>query len=117
MKTRQLILDWRPFEQFSTDDLIPMGVTTRITSRLEPTPEGTRLVMLMGKPRGAWLRCLQFRLMAKFMFGPQIVKSLELLSQRVQQDLSDGKTFVTPRFSLDTSQLAAIAAQALADEE
>jgi hypothetical protein len=56
METPQLILDWSPFEQFTTDDSNPWGLTTRITCKLEPTQAGTRLIMLMGKPRGTRLR-------------------------------------------------------------
>ena len=42
METPQLILDWSPFEQFTTDDANPWGLTTRITYKLEPTQAGTR---------------------------------------------------------------------------
>ena len=52
METRQLILDWSPFEQFTTDDTNPWGVTTTITYKLEPTQAGTRSIIFMGKPRG-----------------------------------------------------------------
>jgi uncharacterized protein YndB with AHSA1/START domain len=113
METRQLILDWRPFEQFTTDDTNPFGTTTTITYKLEPTPNGTRLIMLWGKPRGARLRVMIVSLLAKFIFAPQATKWAEQLNQRIQQDLADGTAFISPPIDVDQDQVAALAAQTL----
>ena len=113
METNQLILDWRPFEQFTTDDANSMGMTTRITCKLERTQTGTRLIDLMGKPRGAWLKVILFSLVAKFVFVPQIGKSVEQLRQRILQDLTDGTAFVSPSIEVDQAQLASLTTQAL----
>jgi len=113
METPQLILDWRPFEQFTTDDSNPWGITTRITCKLEPTQAGTRLYNLMGKPRGRGLRLMLFRLVAKFVFAPQFAKSVEQLVQRAQQDLADGTTFLSPPIEVDKAQIASLTTQAL----
>ena len=113
METPQLILDWRPFEQFTTDDANSWGVTTRITCKLEPTHSGTRLINLMGKPRGRGLRLMLFILLAKFVFASQVAKSVETLHQRIQQDLADGIAFVSPPIEVDKDQVASLAAQAL----
>jgi len=113
METPQLILDWSPFEQFTTDDSNPWGLTTRITCKLEPTQAGTLLMMLMGKPRGAWLRVMVFSSIAKFGFVPQMVKAGEQLAQRIQQDLADGTAFIAPPIEVDQAQLASLTTQTL----
>ena len=113
METPQLILDWHPFEQFTTDDANSWGVTTRITCKLEPTQDGARLINLMGKPRGRGPRLLLFMLLAKFVFARQVAKSVETLRQRILQDLADGTAFVSPPIEVDQAQVASLAAQAL----
>jgi len=114
MESRQLILDWHPFEQFTTDDSnASWGVTTRITCKLEPTQDGARLIECMGKPRGKGLRLLIFLMMAKFVFAPQVAKSMAVLRQRIQQDLADGIAFVSPPIDVDKAQLASLTTQAL----
>jgi len=116
METPQLILDWSPFEQFTTDDSNPWGLTTRITCKLEPTQAGTRLIMLMGKPRGTRLRVMLFSSIAKLVFVPQMGKSAEQLAQRIQQDLADGIAFVSPPIEVDQAQIASLATQTLTHE-
>lgn len=113
METPQLILDWRPFEQFTTDDANSWGVTTRITCKLEPTQAGTRLIDLMGKPRGRGLRLMLFILLAKFVFARQVAKSVETLRQRILQDLADGTAFVSPPNEVDKAQITSLTTQAL----
>jgi uncharacterized protein YndB with AHSA1/START domain len=113
METPQLILDWRPFEQFTTDDSNPWGITTRITCKLEPTQTGTRLYNLMGKPRGRGLRLMLCILLAKYVFASQGAKSVEILHQRILQDLADGTAFVSPSIEVDKTQIASLTTQAL----
>ena len=113
METRQLILDWRPFEQFTTDDSNPFGTTTTITYKLEPTQNGTRSIILWSKPRGARIRVMMVSLLQKFIFAPQVGKLREQLIQRIQQDLADGTAFVSPPIEVDKDQVASLATQAL----
>jgi len=117
METPQMILDWSPFEQFTTDDANPWGITTRITYKLEPTQAGTRLIDRMGKPRGAWFKVMLFRMVAKFVFIPQMGKAVEQLRQRIQQDLADGTAFVAPPIDVDQAQLASLTTQALTQDQ
>jgi len=116
METPQLILDWRPFEQFTTDDSNQFGTTNRITIKLEPTQAGTRVINLMGKPRGAWLKVMLFSLLGKFFIAPQITKFAEQLRQRIQQDLADGTAFVSPPIEVDQSQIATLTTKTLTHE-
>jgi len=116
METRQLILDWRPFEGFTTDDSNPFGTTSMVTYKFEPTEIGTRLVDFWGKPRGPWLRALIVSLMQKFVYSPQVEKWAGDLAQRIQQDLADGTAFISPPIDVDKAQLASLATQALTPE-
>ncbi len=113
METRQLILDWRPFEQFTTDDFNPWGVTSSITYKLEPTQDGTHLTNLWGKPRGPWMRCILVNLLAKVIFASQVGKSVENLRQRIQQDLADGTALISPPIEVDKTQIASLTTQTL----
>lgn len=113
METQQLILDWSPFEHFTTDDTNPFGTTTTITYKLEPTQVGTRLINLWGKPRGTPIRVMLVSLFQKFVFAPQTGKFVEQLHQRIQKDLADGTAFVSPPIEVDKAQVASLAAQAL----
>jgi len=113
METPQLILDWRPFEQFTTDDSNQFGTTNRITIKLEPTQAGTRVINLMGKPRGPWFTVMLFSLLGKFFIAPQIGKFAEQLRQRIQQDLADGTTFVSPPIEVDKARIASLTTHAL----
>jgi uncharacterized protein YndB with AHSA1/START domain len=113
METPQLILDWRPFEQFTTDDANSWEVTTRITCKLEPTQGGARLINLMGKPRGRGLRLMLFILLAKFVFAKQVAKSVEILHQRILQDLADGTAFISPPIEVHNAQIDSLSTQAL----
>jgi hypothetical protein len=118
MQSQQLILDWSPFEQFSTDDSnASFGVTTRITYKLEPTQNGTRAISLFGQPRGPWLRVAFFTLLARFVFAPGVGKSMDQLRERIQQDLADGAAIVFPPIEVDKDQVASLAAQALTHDD
>ena len=116
METNQLILDWSPFEQLTTDDSNPWGLTTRITCNLEPTQNGSRLIDLMGKPRGAWLKVILFTIIAKFVFLPQIGKAVEQLRQRIEKDLADGIVFISPPIDVDKAQITSLTTEALTQD-
>jgi hypothetical protein len=110
---RMTILDWRPFEQFTMDCPTPLGVSFYNTLILEPTKDGTRLINLFSKNRGAWLRCLINNFLSKFVFGPKIGKRAEQLLQRIQQDLADGTAFVSPPIEVDKAQIASLTTHTL----
>jgi hypothetical protein len=116
-ETQQLILDWRPFEQFTTEDSNSWEVASRVTYKFEPTETGTRLIDYWGNPRGSWLKVRLFSLAAKFVFSPQVVKWAEELAQRIQQDLADGTVSVAPPLDIDKDQIASLATQALTAEQ
>ena len=108
-----LILDWRPFEQYTTNATTPLGITFNSTFKLEPTKDGARLIYLWGKPQGAWLFCKMNDLVSKLILGPQTDKWAEQLRQRIQQDIADGTAFISPPIEFDKAQLASLATQTL----
>jgi hypothetical protein len=57
MKSNQCIVDWEPFEEYTIDGATPLGVSFSTTFKLEPANDGTRLILLWGKARGAWTMC------------------------------------------------------------
>jgi hypothetical protein len=113
METPQLILDWRPFEQYTINGTTPLGTNFNTTFKLEPTHDGTRLINLWGKARGAWMMCKISDLLQKLMFAPDTDKGMERLRQRIQQDLANGTTFVSPPIEVDKAQIASLTTQTL----
>jgi hypothetical protein len=116
VSARMTILDWRPFEQFTMDCPTPMNASFYNTLILEPTKDGTRLINLFSKSRGAWLPSLITNLLSRFVFGPQMGKRAEQILQRIQQDLADGTAFVSPPIEVDKAQVAALTTQTLTHE-
>jgi Protein of unknown function (DUF2652) len=113
METRLLILDWQPFEQYTTDSVTPIGASFSMTIKLEPIEGGTRVINLWGKARGAWIRRKLNDLLQKMIFVSQNDKGFEKLRQRMQQDLADGTAFVSPPIEVDKAQVASLATQTL----
>jgi hypothetical protein len=113
METPQLILDWRPFEQYTINGTTPLGTNFNTTFKLEPTQDGTRLINLWGKARGTWIMGMISDLLQKRIFAPQTDKAVEKLIQRIQQDLADGTAFVSPPIEVDKADVASLATQAL----
>jgi len=113
MESRQIILDWQPFKQYTIDGATPLGVTFYTTFKLEPDRDGTRLIYSWGKARGAWIMCKLSDLLQKMIFVSQNDQGMEKLRQRIQQDLADGAAFVSPPIEVDKDQVASLATQTL----
>jgi hypothetical protein len=113
METKIAIVDWQPFEQFTTDGVTPVGASFSMTFKLEPVEGGTRLINLWGKARGTWIRRKLNDLLQKMVFISKNDQGFEKLRQRMQQDLADGTAFVSPPIEIDKDEVAALAAHAL----
>jgi hypothetical protein len=113
MKSQQSILDWQPFEQYTINGMTPLGVNFNTTFKLEPSQDGTRLINLWGKARGAWIMCMINDLLQRRIFAPQTDKAVEQLIQRIQQDLADGTTFISPPVEVDKAQIASLTTHTL----
>ncbi|HNE68688.1 MAG TPA: hypothetical protein PLE39_09925, partial [Anaerolineales bacterium] len=105
-----------PFEGYTTDGVTPIGASFSMTIKLEPIEGGTRVINLWGKARGAWIRRKLNDLLQKLIFVSKNDQGYEKLRQRMQQDLADGTTFVSPPIEVDNAQIAALASQALTTE-
>ena len=116
METRILIMDWQPFEQYTTDGATPLGVSFSMTFKLEPIEGGTRVINLWGKARGSWFRCKLNNLLQKMIFVSKNDKGMENLRQRIQQDLADGTTFVSPPIDVDKAEIASLTTHALTQD-
>lgn len=116
MESQQCILDWQPYEGYTINSTTPLGVNFNMTYKLEPTADGTRLINLYGRAQGTRIMCMVSDLLQKIMFAPQTDKNVELLRQRIQQDLADGTAFVSPPIEVDKDQVASLATQALTHE-
>ena len=112
-ESRLCIVDWRPFETFTTQSTTPLGVNFFLTYKFEPVRDGTRLFSLWGKASGAWLRCAINDFLQLHVFAPQTERMMEQSLQRIQQDLANGTAFVSPPVEVDRDQVASLAAQAL----
>ena len=113
MESQHCILDWQPYEGYTINSTTPLGVNFNMTYNLVPTADGTRLINLYGKSQGPRIMCIISNLLQKIMFAPQTDKNVELLRQRIQQDLADGTAFVSPPIEVDNAQVASLAMQTL----
>ena len=113
METRLLILDWQPFEQYTTDGVTPIGASFSMTVKLEPIEGGTRVTNLWGKARGTWVRRKLNDLLQKMIFVSKNDQGYKKVRQRVEQDLAEGTAYVSPPIEVDKAQVASLATQAL----
>lgn len=113
MESQQCILDWQPYEGYTINSTTPLGVNFNMTYNLVPTADGTRLINLYGKSQGPRIMCIISNLLQKIMFAPQTDKNVELLRQRIQQDIADGTAFISPPIEVDKAQVASLAMQTL----
>ena len=113
MESQQCILDWQPYEGYTINSTTPLGVNFNMTYNLVPTADGTRLINLYGKSQGPRIMCVISNLLQNILFAPQTDKNVELLRQRIQQDLADGTAFVSPPIEVDNAQVASLTMQTL----
>ena len=108
------ILDWRPFEQYTTNDTHPLpGITANYTFKLEPIKEGTRLFHLWGHARGNWFLRILSDLVVKNYISRSNDKDAQLFLERMQQDIADGTAIISPAIEMDKEQIASLATQTL----
>lgn len=113
----QRIVDWQPFEQYTTNAVYLPGTTGNSTFRLDPTKDGTRLISLFGKAQGNWLLCMMINTVGKLIANSIILqmydKAAQRLLQRIQQDLADGTAIISPPIEIDKDDVISTAMQAL----
>ncbi|MEX1247111.1 MAG: DUF2652 domain-containing protein [Anaerolineales bacterium] len=109
----QTVLDWRPFEQYTTNETLPFPNTAMYsTYRLDPIEGGTRFTMYSGKPRGplAYRKIAEIGLM-QFLKSGKIIESLDALKQHIQKDLKEGRLAFMPSTQVEKSVLESAVAK------
>ncbi|MCB9135835.1 MAG: DUF2652 domain-containing protein [Anaerolineales bacterium] len=90
--TMQTVLEWRPFEQMTTEDTTPVPKTTvLIQFRLTPSETGTTLSALCGKARGPWLNRTICDLIAKSAVSKVFKTGFVNLHALLEKDMAAGK--------------------------
>ena len=114
----QPVLDWRPFDYYTIETLIPGNATAMVTTRFASTETGTRVIMLCGGLQGS----IMARGRAKLMLGKFRADSqerLEVLRNIIVKELESGVTVRTRNSSIPANLVREAAqaslAQAVAD--
>jgi hypothetical protein len=110
----QTVLEWRPFEQLTTEVLVRPGTTVLIDYRLEPTQAGTRLVETFSRTRGP----LSSRLVGDLL-GMTMAKSrqqaLEAFKRHIEGDVAQHGGASLAAASIPSGEIAQAAVASLAD--
>lgn len=114
----QPVLDWRPFEYYTYETPMPMGLACAITIRFAPIDDGraTRVTGFAGKPHGSVLPRL---IVSLPVIKNKIVASTEAnwqtLRQRIMQELESGVAVRAEAASVDPEQVGAAIQSSLAE--
>lgn len=101
------IVDWRPFEQYTTSDTLPVpGTSVYSTYHVEPIEGGTRLTVRFGKPRGPLgVRELAELGFKQYLSTDKLDKSIAALEKRISSDIQAGRLAFMPTTSVAQAQL------------
>jgi hypothetical protein len=87
----QIIVDWQPFEQYTTRDTVGLfGMTALTTFRLSPGASGTRLSMSCGAVTAPWLFRPLGRMMVKRAYTAAARQGIARLKEKINADLASG---------------------------
>ena len=83
----QTILDWQPFEQYTTNETHPLpGISANYTYRIIATDTGSRLMHYWGRGIGPWLLRLLNDIVVKLVISRQMPKFAQLLKEQILAD-------------------------------
>jgi uncharacterized protein YndB with AHSA1/START domain len=109
----QTILEWRPFEQIVTEDLVTSGITVLMSFRLDPSETGTHLVETFGKARGQFVK----RTFLNMFLGMETKtkqQALDSFKQQIEADLAQRLSAPLSPSKPSPEAIEAAAAQSLA---
>jgi hypothetical protein len=92
--TVQTIVQWRPFEQMTTEDRVALpgsAVRVPIDYRLEPTETGTRFAQVFGKVKGTLYGRFLAGLMMK-VIARQAQRDIDAFKEHIEQDFAQRGT-------------------------
>ncbi|MDX1413346.1 MAG: DUF2652 domain-containing protein [Candidatus Promineifilaceae bacterium] len=112
--TLQVILDWRPFEQMTTEDTTPIpGAKCLINIKLIPMETGTRLQFTSSKARGPWLSRVICNLLGPRAIRRMFREGLRELKERLDQEMAAGQYEPVERQSMAPEEIEQAAASSL----
>ncbi|MFQ5944842.1 MAG: DUF2652 domain-containing protein [Anaerolineae bacterium] len=109
------ILDWHPFEQYTTNDTWPVrDVTGPVTYRLEPRGDGTRLRVLFGRPEGSLVARTAVEQFFKFTVTRVMPKRVAKLRERILEELDAMPSGASPVREVDSESIQTAVGESLA---
>jgi len=111
----QPILDWEPFDQYTTSDLV-LGVQILHTIQVIPDGEGTKLKYTVGIMDTSPVRSLILNLMTRGLFVYK-KKTFARLRERIDEDMSDRGPFITTENRISAGTVAEAVAEHLSAGE
>lgn len=113
-KVLHTVLDWRPFEYYTYDSPMGPGLSGIFTVRFIPIEGGTRVIGIIGQPRGSIIR----RGLAR-VFRSKVVKEVEEYGENfrklILRELESGTTVRPEASSVPADQVTAAARASLAE--
>lgn len=104
----QPILDWEPFEQYTTSDLI-MGAQLLHTIQVVPAEGGTKLRYTVGVLEISPAKFLILKLMTRGLFVYKKT-TFAKLRQRIDEDMADREPFITTESRISTQAVTEVVA-------
>ena len=108
------ILDWQPFEQYTTNETLPFpGISENYTYRIFPTDSGSKMVVYCGKVIGSWPLRLIAGMMAKKYIKENFTNQAKQLREKILQDIEEGKTIFEPSIKINPDLISTAVGNAL----
>ena len=113
-KTRQSIVDWHPFEQYTINNAVPGGGFALTTIRLTPKENNTTATVLFGEVQGgvSIMRGL-LKLMGRKMIGPTMRDGLHALSEIIDDEITNGEVSQQPAVKVPADQIESALSESL----
>ena len=86
----QTVVDWQPFEQYTTQMPGTAGVSSRCTIRLSRTKKGTRAQVLFGRSRGSLVPRIIDDLFTRLLGPRSAVRGLRTIRQAIEEATAAG---------------------------
>jgi len=108
------ILDWQPFEQYTTNETLPFpGISENYTYRIFPTGSGSKMIVYCGKAIGSWPLRLIAGIMAKKYIKENFTNQAKKLREKIIQELEEGKTNFEPSIKIEPIRIDSAVEEAL----
>jgi hypothetical protein len=107
------VVDWRPFQQYTTHETLPVpGTAMYSTYQLDPIEGGTRFTAFFGRPFGpVGLRQMVEAGLKSFLTDEKIGASVGALEEYIQADLSTGRLAFMPSTRVEEAVLESAVAE------